>query len=161
MKPTPAPATPATRLLTTQKIPFAIRLYSYVDHGGTGHAALELHTDEHRIIKTLVFEDETKTPLIMLMHGDQEVSLKELARALHVKTITPCSPQSAQRHTGYQVGGISPFATRKHMPVYAQSTILQLPNILINAGKRGALLELDPACLRQLLPLTEVHAARP
>ena len=161
MKSASAPATPATRFLAANKIPFTILLYSYIEHGGTKHAALELHRSEHHIIKTLVFQDEAQNPFLMLMHGDQEVSLKELARALGVKTVAPCPPHTAERHTGYQVGGISPFATRKRLPVYAQKTIFDLPRILINAGKRGALAEIEPARLRELLPVTEVQAARP
>jgi Cys-tRNA(Pro) deacylase len=154
------PATPATSFLKERGVPFEVRLYSYVDHGGTEHAARELNVDEHTVIKTLVFEDEAKRPFLMLMHGDREVSRKELARAVKVKTVSPCPADTAARHTGYQVGGISPFGTRKRLPVYAQKSIFDLPSILINAGRRGALAEIDPAYLRELLPVTEVEAAR-
>ncbi|WP_243359424.1 aminoacyl-tRNA deacylase [Fundidesulfovibrio terrae] len=154
------PATGATRFLKEKKVPFEVRLYSYVDHGGTERAAEELGVDEHVVVKTLVFEDEAKRPFLVLMHGDNEVSLKELARQLGVKTVTPCSPDAANRHTGYQVGGISPFGTRKQLPVYAQKSIFALPEILINAGKRGALAALDPKHLRELLDASEVDAAR-
>jgi Cys-tRNA(Pro) deacylase len=155
-----APATPATSLLRERGVPFEVRLYSYLDHGGTEHAARELNVDEHAVIKTLVFEDEAKRPFLVLMHGDMEVSLKELARAVKVKTASPCAPDAAQRHTGYQVGGISPFGVRKRLPVYVQKSIFNLPSILINAGRRGALAEMDPRYLRELLPVIEVEAAR-
>jgi len=154
------PATAATRLLKEKKVPFEMRLYSYVDHGGTSHAARELDIEEHAIVKTLVFEDESKRAFLVLMHGDKEVSLKELARQLGVKTVTPCAPEAATRHTGYQVGGISPFGTRKRLPVYAQRSILELPEICINAGKRGALAALHPKYLRELLDAVPVDAAR-
>lgn len=154
------PVTPATRLLAAAKVPFEVRPYDYVDHGGTEHAAQELGVPEHAVIKTLVFEDEAKHPFLVLMHGDREVSLKELARCLGVKTVTPCSQEAAQRHTGYQVGGISPFATRKKLPVYVEKSIFGLDVIYINAGKRGALAALDPKNLRELLPVTEVQAGR-
>ena len=154
------PATGATRFLKEKNVPFAVSFYSYVDHGGTEHAARELGVKEHAVIKTLVFEDDNKQPFLVLMHGDREVSLKELARELGVKAVTPCSPEAANRHTGYQVGGISPFGTRKRLPVYAQRSIFALPEVLINAGKRGALAVLDPKYLRELLPVTEVEAAR-
>ena len=154
------PATNATRFLKEKKVPFTMRLYAYMDHGGTERAAQELGVDEGCVIKTLVFEDEAKTPFLVLMHGDREVSLKELARALGVKTTSPCSPDAAHRHTGYQVGGISPFGTRKGLPVYAERSIFSLASILINAGKRGALADLDPVRLKQLLPVIEVEVAR-
>jgi len=154
------PATPATDFLKDRGVAFRVRLYVYVDHGGTERAARELGVDEHEVVKTLVFEDESKNPFLVLMHGDQEVSLKELARAIGTKTVAPCSPEAAKRHTGYQVGGISPFGTRKRLPVYAQKSIFALASVLINAGRRGALAELDPAAIRVLLPVTEVEAAR-
>lgn len=154
------PATPATRALAAAKVPFTVRLYDYVDHGGTERAAQELGVPEHAVIKTLVFEDEAKNPFLVLMHGDREVSLKELARCLGVKGVSPCSQEVAQRHTGYQVGGISPFGTRKRLPVYVEKSILTLERIYINAGKRGALAEISPKNLRELLPVTEVRAGR-
>lgn len=154
------PATAATQLLKQKGVPVEVRLYDYVDHGGTGRAAQELGVDEHAVVKTLVFEDDAKRPFLVLMHGDREVSLKELAREIGVKTVAPCTPEAAQRHTGYQVGGISPLGTRKALPVYVEKTIFDLPVILVNAGKRGALAVLDPAKLRDLLPVTEVAAGR-
>jgi len=154
------PVTPATRLLASAKVPFEVRLYDYVDHGGTERAAQELGVPEHAVIKTLVFEDEAKRPFLVLMHGDREVSLKELARCLGVKAVSPCAQDAAQRHTGYQVGGISPFATRKRLPVYAEKSIFDLDVIYINAGKRGALAALDPERARELLSITEVSAGR-
>jgi len=154
------PVTPGTRLLKAKGVDFELCLYDYVDHGGTGRAAQELGVDEHAVIKTLVFEDEAKKPFLMLMHGDQEASLKELARILKVKTVTPCTPETAQKHTGYQVGGISPFGVRKALPVYAQKTIFELPRIYINAGKRGALAGMAPAVLKNILNAAEVDAAR-
>jgi len=154
------PVTPATRLLKQKGVPFELRLYDYVDHGGTARAAEELGVDEALVVKTLVFEDESKKPMLVLMPGDREASLKELARIVGVKTVTPCTPDTANRHTGYQVGGISPFGTRKPLPVYAQKSIFDGPLILINAGKRGALAALDPKHLMELLPVTVVEAAR-
>jgi len=154
------PVTSATRFLNDKGVPFSVRLYSYVEHGGTERAARELGIDEGCVIKTLVLEDDAKQPFLVLMHGDKEVSLKEMARVLGVKTVSPCSPDAAMRHTGYQVGGISPFGTRKRLPVYAEKSIFTLTSILINAGKRGALADLDPAFLKELLPVTEVAVAR-
>lgn len=154
------PATAATRFLKDNGATFQLRLYEYVEHGGTGRAASGLDASEHAIIKTLVFENERKEPFLVLMHGDREVSAKELARQLGCKSATPCDPQAAQRHTGYQVGGISPFGTRKALPVCLEKSILELPVILINAGKRGALAQLDPAWLPRLLPVRAVTVAR-
>lgn len=154
------PVTAATRLLKAKGVDFEVRLYEYEDHGGTTRAAVELGVDEHAVIKTLVFEDEAKQPFLVLMHGDREVSLKGLARELKVKAVSPCSQEAAQRHTGYQVGGISPFGTRKALRVCAQKSIFALPAIYINAGKRGALARMDPKHLRELLPVTEVDADR-
>ncbi len=154
------PVTQATRLLKQKGVPFELRLYDYVDHGGTARAASELGVDESMVVKTLVFEDESKRPMLVLMPGDREASLKELARIVGVKTVTPCTPDAANRHTGYQVGGISPFGTRKPLPVFAQKSIFDEPLILINAGKRGALAALDPKHLRELLDVTMVEAAR-
>ncbi len=154
------PVTAATRLLKARGVDFALLLYDYVDHGGTTRAARELGVAEHAVIKTLVFEDEAKRPVLVLMHGDREVSLKGLARALGVKTVAPCTPEAAQRHTGYQVGGISPFGTRKQLPVYAERSIFALPEICINAGKRGALARMDPRHLRELLDAKDVDVGR-
>ena len=138
------PITPAIRMLRSKKIPFNLRTYTYEDRGGTSVSARELHVDEHMVIKTLVMEDEEKRPLIILMHGDRQVSTKNLARTLGVKSINPCDPQVAQKHTGYLVGGTSPFGTRKSLKVFMESSIMSLPKILINAGKRGLLAEMTP-----------------
>ncbi len=150
------PATPATTLLKARKAAFEICLYEYVDHGGTARAAKELGVDEGAVIKTLVFEDQARKPLLVLMHGDQEVSLKALAKAMGAHSVTPCTPEAATRHTGYQVGGISPFGTRKQLPVLAEKSIFVLDAIYINAGRRGALARMAPDVLRELLPVTEV-----
>ncbi|HXG92479.1 MAG TPA: Cys-tRNA(Pro) deacylase [Blastocatellia bacterium] len=153
------PITPAVRALREKKIEFAPHLYAYKEHGGTRHSAAELGVDEHSVIKTLVMETDSREPLIILMHGDREVSTKELARALGVKTVLPCSPDTAQKHTGYMVGGTSPFGTRKRLPVYAEKTIFDLPRIFINGGKRGFLVEIDPKDLRAALDVKEVDVA--
>jgi Cys-tRNA(Pro) deacylase len=154
------PVTPAVRLLRRLGIEFTPCLYAYQDRGGTGRAARELGVDEHAVIKTLVMRDQDKKPLIVLMHGDREVSTKKLARALGLKSAAPCDPAEAQRHTGCQVGGISPFATRKALPVYVQETILELDEIYINAGKRGFLARMSPADLNRALQPVPVDAAQ-
>lgn len=153
------PVTAAVRLLRGKKIAFTPHLYAYEDHGGTTRAALELNVSEHAVIKTLLMETERRAPLVVLMHGDCEVSTKELARALKVKSLLPCAAATAQRLTGYMVGGISPFGTRTRLPVYVERTIFELPVIYINGGKRGFLISVEPNDLRALLPLEEVHAA--
>jgi Cys-tRNA(Pro) deacylase len=145
------PMTQAVRALKDQGADFTIHEYAYEEHGGTTVAARELGADEHAVIKTLVFETETRVPFLVLMHGDRDVSAKNLARALGVKTVTPCSPDTAQRHTGYQVGGISPFGTRKRLPVQMERTLIDCPKVFINAGKRGMLAELAPAEIVRLL----------
>lgn len=150
------PVTPAIRVLRAAKVPFAEALYIYEEHGGTAVSARELGVDEHMVIKTLVMEDEKKNPLIVLMHGDMEVSTKELARFLQVKTVTPCSPETANKHTGYIVGGTSPFGTRKPMPVYMEATIMDLPQIHINGGKRGFLVVMTPQDVAAILKPTLV-----
>jgi Cys-tRNA(Pro) deacylase len=144
-------ATQAIRALKDRNVPFVIHSYKYEEHGGTPVAARELGVDEHAVIKTLVFETDAREPLIVLMHGDKEVSTKNLARALGVKGVSPCSPETANKHTGYMVGGISPFGMRKRLKVYMQKTIADLPKIYINAGKRGLLAEMSPAELQKLL----------
>ncbi|MBN2645669.1 MAG: aminoacyl-tRNA deacylase [Desulfuromonadaceae bacterium] len=154
-----APATAATRWLKQQGASFEPRLYAYEEKGGTRVSARELGVDEHQVIKTLVMEDETKRPLIILMHGDCEVSTKELARQLDVKRVTPCSPDVANRHSGYLVGGTSPFGTLKKMPVYLEKTILELNEIYINGGKRGFLIKISPRLLTDLLTATPVEVA--
>jgi len=139
------PVTAAIRHLRSENVAFSEHLYQYEEKGGTAVSARELGVDEHSVIKTLVMEDERKNPLIVLMHGDCQVSTKELARVMGVKMITPCSPESAQRHTGYLVGGTSPFGVKKAVPVYMEESIISLPRILLNGGKRGFLIGLDPA----------------
>ncbi len=154
-----APVTAAVRMLRAAKIPFADRLYAYEEKGGTAVSSRELGVDEHAVVKTLIMEDEAKNPLIVLMHGDRHVSTKELARVLGVKTVAPCTPETAQRHTGYLVGGTSPFGTRRRMPVCLEETILDLPRIYINGGKRGYLVEMDPRDVVKLLDPKLVRVA--
>ena len=151
------PMTPAVRALQQAGVPFTEYPYRYLEHGGTATFAREFGIDEHTVVKTLVMEDETKRPLVVLMHGDREVSTKELARVLGVKTVQPCAPETAERHSGYMVGGTSPFGLRKPMPVYAEETILELPRIYINGGKRGFLVGLDPKGLVRVLKPTPVR----
>ena len=154
------PATPAIRVLKDNQVDFVPRPYKYEERGGTEVAARELGVDEHLTVKTLVMEDEKKSPFIVLMHGDREVSAKDLARILGVKTVQPCDPAAANRHTGYMVGGTSPFGTKKALPVYVEETILRLPVIYINAGRKGLLVEMKPAELLRILKATPVQAAR-
>ena len=137
-------------------ITFTEHPYKYEDKGGTAVCARELHVDEHSVIKTLVMEDDARHPLIVLMHGDVEVSTKDLARHMGVKRVTPCAPETAQKHTGYLVGGISPFGTRRSMPVYMEETIVGIPRIYINGGRRGLLVGLDPHEVVRLLAPTQV-----
>ena len=151
------PVTQAIRLLKQHRVIFSPHLYSYEEKGGTSVSARELGVDEHQVIKTLVMEDDSRSLLIVLMHGDQEVSTKDLARCVGVKTITPCNPEIALKHTGYQVGGTSPFATRKAMPVYMEKTIATLPRIYINGGKRGFLVSMTPQSAIDLLQPTMVE----
>jgi Cys-tRNA(Pro) deacylase len=151
--------TPAVRLLRERKVEFEPHLYDYEERGGTRRSAEELGVDEHAVVKTLVMETEAHKPLVVLMHGDREVSTKRLARALGVKAVNPCEPRAAERHTGYLVGGTSPFGTRARLPVYVERTIFQLPKIYINGGKRGFLVSLAPRVLRELLAVEEVEVA--
>ena len=151
------PVTPATRLLKQAKISYTPHLYNYEDRGGTKVSARELSVDEHAVIKTLVMEDEQANPMIILMHGNMEVSTKELARTIGVKSVVPCAPDTAFKHTGYQVGGTSPFGTRKSMPVYLEKTIGALDKIYINGGKRGFLVGLAPQVVVDLLKPTLVE----
>jgi Cys-tRNA(Pro) deacylase len=151
--------TPATQFLRAHKIAFTEHVYDYVEHGGTAESARQLGVDEHAVVKTLVMQDEKAQPLIVLMHGDREVSLKELARQVPCKKIEPCKPDVAQRHSGYQVGGTSPFGTRKPMPVFVEAGILALPSICINGGRRGYLIGIDPKLLSGLLQARTVHCA--
>ena len=146
-----APVTPAVRALRAAGVVFTDHLYDYEEKGGTAVSARELGVDEHSVVKTLVMEDEDKQPMVVLMHGDKQVSTKELARVIGVKTIQPCNPETANRHTGYMVGGTSPFGMRKQMPVYMEKSILDLPRIYINGGKRGYLVGVAPADVTKLL----------
>jgi Cys-tRNA(Pro) deacylase len=153
------PVTQAVRALRDKKVEFTPHLYDYEEKGGTRRSSAELGVDEHAVVKTLVMEDESRKPLIVLMHGDREVSTKQLARTLGVKSIQPCDPNVAQKHTGYLVGGTSPFGTRAKLPVYVEKTIFDLPRIYINGGKRGFLVSLDPKILCEVLPVTDVEVA--
>jgi Cys-tRNA(Pro) deacylase len=150
------PSTPATRLLRERGVPYTEHLYRYEDRGGTRVSARELAVQEHAVVKTLVMEDDSREPLLVLMHGDREVSVKALARLLGRKSIQPCKPEVANRHSGYQVGGTSPFATRRRMPVYVERSILDLPTIYVNGGSRGFLVGLAPADLARVLEPTLV-----
>lgn len=153
------PTTNAVRQLRTHKVDFQAHLYKYEARGGTAVSARELGVPEDHVIKTLVFEDDQKKPLIVLMPGDCEVSTKNLARHLGVKMIQPCKPEVAQKHSGYMVGGTSPFGTKKQMPIYVERKILDLDRIYINGGKRGFLVSLNPRVLSDLLQATPVDAA--
>lgn len=141
------PVTSAVRFLRQQKVDFSHHLYEYEEKGGTAVSARELGVDEHQVVKTLVMEDERKQPLLVLMHGDRQVSTKELARQLGVVRVTPCAPDVAEKHTGYLVGGTSPFGTRKPLPVYVEASVLELERIYINGGKRGYLVGISPGVL--------------
>jgi Cys-tRNA(Pro) deacylase len=151
--------TPATHWLRHHGIDFTEHVYDYVEHGGTAESALQLGHPEHAIVKTLVMEDERAHPLLVLMHGDRTVSTKALARQLGCKRVAPCTPQVAQRHTGYQVGGTSPFGIRKPLPVYVERSVLALERILINGGRRGYLVGLAPAVLSGALGAIAVDCA--
>lgn len=153
------PITQAVRALRSAKVGFTPHLYDYVEHGGTAHSAASLGVDEHTVIKTIVLENERKQPLICLQHGDREVSTKNLARTIGCKTITPCTPEVANRHTGYLVGGTSPFGTRKPIPIYLQESIAALPRVYINGGKRGFLVGITADDLVRVLKPTLVDAA--
>jgi len=152
--------TPAIRFLKENQVDFIEHPYKYEEGGGTETAAKSLGVDEHLVIKTLVMEDDQSRPFIVLMHGDKQVSTKNFARAIGVKSVTPCTPQVALKHTGYMVGGISPFGTRKRLPVYVEETILSLPRIFINAGRKGLLFEMSPADLIKILQPAPVSVAR-
>jgi Cys-tRNA(Pro) deacylase len=151
--------TPATAYLKAKKVAFSEHEYEYVEHGGTEVPARALGVPEHHIVKTLVMEDEARKPLIVLMHGDRKVSTKNLARQAGRKSIEPCKPEVAQRHTGYQVGGTSPFGTRKPLPVYAERSILELAEVYINGGRRGLLVKVASADLAGALELSLVDVA--
>jgi Cys-tRNA(Pro) deacylase len=153
------PTTPAILNLRAQDAVFTLHSYKYEEKGGTKTAASKLGVNEHSVIKTLIMEDETGKPLIILMHGDREVSTKALARALAVKSVTPCQPQVAGKHTGYKVGGTSPFGTKKKMPIYMEETISDLANIFINAGSRGVLAKMSPKEIIRILQPEMVSVA--
>ncbi len=154
-----AGATPAVHALRKHGIPFTEHEYRYELKGGTAVSSRELGVDEHHVVKTLVMEDETKAPLIILMHGDREVSTKNLARQIGRKVVKPCAPEVAERHSGYQVGGTSPFGTRKVLPVYIERSILDLEKIYLNGGRRGFLVGLDPRQAAEALNATPVDVA--
>jgi Cys-tRNA(Pro) deacylase len=151
------PVTAGVRFLREKKIPFIPHFYAYVDHGGTKVSAEALGVNEHCVVKTLVMQTDARSPLIVLMHGDREVSTRQLARVLNVKRVEPCDAASAQKHTGYMFGGTSPFGTRAPLPVYVEASIFLLPRMYVNGGKRGFLVEIDPADLRRGLPMQEVE----
>jgi Cys-tRNA(Pro) deacylase len=153
------PVTMAVRALRQHRVPFEPHLYAWEARGGTRASAEHLGVDEHLVIKTLIFEDEKKQPLCILMHGDKEVSAKNLARALGKKSVAPCAPDVADRHSGYQVGGTSPFGLKRAMPIYVEQTILELPLIYINGGARGFLVAIAPTDLQRVLKPTSVHVA--
>jgi Cys-tRNA(Pro) deacylase len=150
------PITHAVRILREKKIEFEPHIFEYVEKGGTKHSAEVLNVDEHAVIKTLVFETNEKKPLIVLMHGDLQVSAKELARHLKVKSVAPVSPEKAQKLTGYLVGGTSPFGVKTEMPIYAEKTIFDLRKIYINGGKRGFLIEIEPSVLSDVLKIETI-----
>lgn len=153
--------TPATQMLRKAGIPFTEHPYDYVDRGGTAESARQLGVDEHAVVKTLVMQDQDARPLVVLMHGDRQVSTKNLARQIGAKKVEPCTPEVAQRHSGYQVGGTSPFGFRKAVPVYVEAGILALPVIFINGGRRGYLVGIAPQVLTTLLDARPVEAIDP
>ena len=152
-------ATPAIHFLRQHKVSFTEHPYRYEERGGTAASSRELGVDEHVVIKTLVMEDEAKHPLIVLMHGDREVSTKNLARQIGAKAVEPCKPEVANRHSGYLVGGTSPFGTRREMPLYVEASVLALPRICINGGRRGYLVGIAPAVLTGVLGAKPVNCA--
>ena len=151
--------TPATQMLRRAGVDFSEHPYDYVEHGGTAESARQLGVDEHAVVKTLVMQDDRAQPLIVLMHGDRQVSTKTLAREIGARSVEPCAPEVAQRHSGYLIGGTSPFGTRKAMPVYVEAGVLELPRIHINGGRRGFLVGIAPAVLVSLLDARPVHCA--
>ena len=156
-----APSTNATRLLRQAGVAYTEHLYCYEEHGGTAVSARELGVAEHAVIKTLVMEDEKGAPLIILMHGDREVSTRELARQIGAKAIHPCRPEVANRHSGYLVGGTSPLGTKKALPVYAEASLFELERIYLNGGSRGFLVGLAPGDLERILTMHRVQVAMP
>jgi Cys-tRNA(Pro) deacylase len=155
------PVTPAVRVLRTQKVDFEPHLYQWEEHGGTTRAASELGVEEHAVVKTLLMQTDERKAFIVLMHGDCEVSTKQLARAIGARSVAPCDVATAQKLTGYTVGGISPFGTRARLPVYAETSIFNLPNIYINGGKRGFLVRIRPEDARRVLAAKDVEVAIP
>jgi Cys-tRNA(Pro) deacylase len=153
--------TPATQILRRAGVSFSEHPYDYVDHGGTAESARQLGLSEHAVVKTLVMQDDKAQPLIVLMHGDRQVSTKALAREIGVKSVEPCTPEVAQRHSGYLVGGTSPFGTKKAMRVFVEATVLELPRLYVNGGRRGFLVGVDPGLLALLLQARPVHCALP
>ena len=151
--------TPATQLLRAHGVPFTEHPYEYLEHGGAQHSAQVLGLDPFTVVKTLVMQDQDAKPLLVLMHGNRTVSTKNLARQIGAKSVEPCKPEVANRHSGYLVGGTSPFATRRAMPVFIEASILDLPRITINGGRRGYLLQMDPQVCVQLLNARPVHCA--
>lgn len=151
--------TPATQWLRRQQIPFGEHPYDYVEHGGAREAARQLGAPLHQVAKTLIMEDEQARPLVVIMHGDREVSTKNLARQTGAKKISPCTPEVAQRHSGYLVGGTSPFATRKRMPVWVEETLMAYPEIYVNGGRRGYLIRIAPEVLTKALGARPVRVA--
>ena len=151
--------TPATAFLKKNKVAYTEHIYAYEEHGGTTVSPRELGVPEHEVVKTLVMEDEAKRAFIVLMHGDRKVSTKNLARQIGAKKVEPCTPEAANRHSGYLVGGTSPFGTRKKLPVYVEKSVLDLQKIYINGGRRGYLVGIDPAELERVLDLKRVEAA--
>lgn len=158
MKDSKIPVTAAIRVLRAHKAEYTDHPYNYEERGGTAVSARELGVDEHCVIKTLIMEDEAKRPLVVLMHGDREVSTKNLARHMGVKQVHPCTPEVANRHSGYMVGGTSPFGTKRTMPVYMQQSILEMPKIYINGGRRGYLIGIAPQVVREILQAELVDA---
>ena len=161
MSPDKAPMTAAVRVLKQAGVPFTEHPYAYVERGGTAAFAAQAGVDEHAVVKTLVMEDEAKKPFVVLMHGDRDVSTKELARVLGVKSVHPCAPETAERHSGYMVGGTSPFGLRKPLPIYVEATVLELARIYINGGKRGFIVGLAPQDLVRVLEPKPVRVAVP
>ncbi|MCP3955767.1 MAG: aminoacyl-tRNA deacylase [Desulfobacterales bacterium] len=155
------PVTPAIRTLREEKVPFSVHLYQYQDKGGARQAAAAFSLEERAVIKTLVFQDENKRGFLVLMHGNLQVSVKQLARQLECKKAVPCDHQQAMKLTGYKVGGISPFGTRTPLPIYIESSIFDLETIYINGGKRGLLVQIDPTCLKTVFEATPVGVALP
>ena len=151
--------TPATQMLRQAGVAYTEHPYDYVEHGGTAESARQLGWPEHAVIKTLVMQDDKAQPLIVLMHGDRQVSTKNLAREIGVKSVAPCTPDVAQRHSGYLVGGTSPFGLRKAMPVWVEASVLDLPRLCINGGRRGFLVDIEPAVLVRLVGARPVHCA--